>query len=67
MVAALGNKEREILSLVAIGLSNREVAERMGMTEGTVKWYMQQVYDKVGSRRRFQAVETARQYGLISA
>jgi LuxR family maltose regulon positive regulatory protein len=67
MVAALGNKEREVLSLVAIGLSNREVAERLGMTEGTVKWYMQQVYDKVGTRRRYQAVKTARQYGLISA
>jgi LuxR family maltose regulon positive regulatory protein len=59
-------REREILSLVASGLRNKEIAERLGMTEGTIKWYMQQVYDKIGTRRRQRAVERARQFGLIA-
>jgi LuxR family maltose regulon positive regulatory protein len=60
-------REREILSLVASGLRNKEVAERLGMTEGTIKWYLQQVYDKIGTRRRQRAVERARQFGLIAS
>jgi LuxR family maltose regulon positive regulatory protein len=63
----LSPKEREILSLVGVGMSNREVAEQIGVTEGTVKWYLQQVYDKVGTRRRQQAVQRARQFGLIAS
>jgi LuxR family maltose regulon positive regulatory protein len=62
----LSAKEREVLGLVSSGMRNREVAQKLGMTEGSVKWYMQQVYDKIGTRRRFQAVERARQYGLIA-
>src|SRR5690606_38081995 len=62
----LSLREREILALVGSGMRNREVAQKLGMTEGSVKWYMQQVYDKVGTRRRLQAVERARQFGLIS-
>ena len=62
----LSVKEREILELVSSGMRNREVATKLGMTEGSIKWYMQQVYDKVGTRRRLQAVERARQFGLIA-
>ena len=60
-------REREILTLVGSGLRNREIAERMGMTEGTIKWYLQQVYDKIGTRRRAHAVERAKQFGLIAS
>jgi len=60
-------REREILALVGSGLRNREIAERLGMTEGTIKWYLQQVYDKIGTRRRAHAVERARQFGLIAS
>jgi LuxR family transcriptional regulator, maltose regulon positive regulatory protein len=62
----LSAKEREILALVSTGMRNREVATKLGMTEGSVKWYMQQVYDKIGTRRRLQAVERARQFGVIA-
>jgi LuxR family transcriptional regulator, maltose regulon positive regulatory protein len=62
----LSAKEREILALVSSGMRNREVAEKLGMTEGSVKWYMQQVYDKIGTRRRLRAVERARQFGVIA-
>ena len=58
-------REVEILSLVASGLRNREIGERLGLTEGTVKWYMQQIYDKLGVRRRPQAVIRARHFGLL--
>ena len=66
LYGTLGAREREILSLVAMGMRNREIALKLGMTEGSVKWYMQQVYDKVGTRRRSQAVERARHFGLIA-
>lgn len=62
----LGDREIEVLLQVSLGMRNREVAERLGMTEGSIKWYMQQIFDKLGTRNRFQAVERARKLGLIS-
>ena len=44
----------------------REIGDRLGLTEGTVKWYMQQIYDKLGVRRRPQAVIRARQFGILA-
>lgn len=38
----------------------------MGMTESTVKWYLQQVYDKLGVRRRHLALDKAQRIGLIA-
>lgn len=63
--SALSQREVEILSLVNGGLRNREIGDRLGLTEGTVKWYMQQIYDKLGVRRRPQAVIRARQFGIL--
>lgn len=59
-------RELEILNFVASGLRNREIGDRLGLTEGSVKWYMQRIYDKVGTRRRSVAVERARQFGLLN-
>jgi len=64
--SGLSQREVEILTLVSGGLRNREIGDRLGLTEGTVKWYMQQIYDKLGVRRRPQAVIRARQYGILS-
>lgn len=58
--AALTAKEREILTLVSGGLHNREIGERLGITEGTVKWHMQQIFMKLGVRRRAQAISVFR-------
>lgn len=58
-------RELEILTFVASGLRNREIGDRLGLTEGSVKWYMQRIYDKVGTRRRSVAVERARQFGML--
>ena len=62
----LVNRELDILRMVGGGLRNREVGNRLGLTEGTVKWYMQQIYDKLGVRRRPQAVMRARQLGILA-
>ena len=58
-------REVEILSLVGGGLRIQEIGRRLGLTEGTVKWYMQQIYDKLGVRRRPQAVRKAQTLGLL--
>jgi LuxR family maltose regulon positive regulatory protein len=62
---ALNPRELEILRLVASGMSNRGIADRLAMTEGTVKWHLHRVFDKLGARRRTQAVQRVRQIGLI--
>ena len=64
--SGLSQREVEILALVNGGLRNREIGDRLGLTEGTVKWYMQQIYDKLGVRRRPQAVIRARQFGILA-
>jgi LuxR family transcriptional regulator, maltose regulon positive regulatory protein len=64
--SGLSLREVEILTMVSGGLRNREIGDRLGLTEGTVKWYMQQIYDKLGVRRRPQAVIRARQLGIFS-
>jgi LuxR family maltose regulon positive regulatory protein len=63
---SLTDREIEVLLQVSSGMRNKEVAESMGMTEGSVKWYMQQIFDKLGTRSRVQAVERARKLGLIN-
>lgn len=62
---SLNQRERDILRLVAWGMSNKEIARKLGMTEGTVKWYMQQVFSKMDVRRRSMAVRRARQFGML--
>jgi LuxR family maltose regulon positive regulatory protein len=62
----LHGRELEILRLAGTGLLNKQISEQLGLTEGTVKWYLQQVYDKLGVRDRNRAAAMARQLGLIS-
>ena len=66
LTGRLASREVDILTMVGGGLRNREIGERLGLTEGTVKWYMQQIYDKLGVRRRPQAVLRARQFGILA-
>lgn len=66
-VAALGitPRELEILALIAEGLSNREIAERVSVSENTVKTHSSRLFDKLGARRRTQAVQMAKELRLI--
>jgi NarL family two-component system response regulator LiaR len=58
-------RELEILSLIAQGLSNREIAARLFVSENTVKTHCSRAFDKLGARRRTQAVQLGKQLGLI--
>jgi len=58
-------RELEILGLIAAGLSNREIAGRLFVSENTVKTHSTRLFDKLGARRRTQAVQLGKQAHLI--
>lgn len=62
---ALTPRETEVLSLVANGLSNGEVAGQIGRTEGTVKVHLKNILQKLGANDRTEAVTTALRRGFI--
>ena len=59
-------RELEILGLVAQGLSNREIAGKLFVSENTVKTHCSRAFDKLGAQRRTQAVQLGRQFGLLA-
>ncbi|HTH63044.1 MAG TPA: LuxR C-terminal-related transcriptional regulator [Gemmatimonadales bacterium] len=59
-------RELEILEAVAAGLSNREIAGRMFVSENTVKTHAARVFAKLSARRRTQAVQLAKEAGIIA-
>jgi len=58
-------RELEILELIARGLSNREIAERLFVSENTVKTHSSRLFNKLSARRRTQAVQAGKELGLI--
>ena len=58
-------REREILELIANGMSNREIAEKLFVSENTVKTHSSRLFDKLGAKRRTQAVQIGKELGLI--
>jgi DNA-binding CsgD family transcriptional regulator len=58
-------RELEILEAMAAGLSNKEMAERLFVSENTVKTHTARLFDKLSARRRTQAVQRAKEAGLI--
>lgn len=58
-------RELEILGLVALGLSNREIAGKLFVSENTVKTHCSRTFEKLGARRRTQAVQLGKQFGLL--
>ncbi|MDY6877134.1 MAG: response regulator transcription factor [Chloroflexota bacterium] len=61
----LSEREREVLRLLASGLSNHEIATRLSLAEGTVKNYVTSILQKLGVRDRTQATVRARELGMI--
>ena len=62
---ALTERELEVLRYLAEGLSNREIGNKLSLTEGTVKNYVTNVLQKIGARDRTQAALRGRELGLI--
>ena len=58
-------RELEILALIANGMSNREIAERLFVSESTVKTHSSRLFDKLSAKRRTQAVQIGKELGLI--
>ena len=66
-LASLGitPRELEILELIAAGLSNKEIASRVFVSENTVKTHSSRVFEKLGAQRRTQAVQKSKELRLI--
>lgn len=62
---SITRRELEILELIAQGLSNREIAQKLYVSENTVKTHSSRVFEKLGARRRTQAVQLGKELGLI--
>ena len=62
---SLTGREREILQLIAMGLSNSEIAQRLVVSVGTVKTHSHHIYGKLSVRNRVEAVDRARQLNLL--
>jgi DNA-binding CsgD family transcriptional regulator len=58
-------REFEILELIARGMSNREIAEKLFVSQNTVKTHSSRLFDKLSAKRRTQAVQIAKEMRLI--
>ena len=61
----LTQRELDILRLITDGLSNQDVARRLFITLSTVKWYLRQIYSKLGVSSRTQAIAAGRASGVL--
>ena len=66
LVEPLSERELEVLRLVAEGLSNREIAERLVVAIGTVKVHIHNICGKLDAQNRTQAILRAQQLGLLT-
>ncbi len=66
LIEPLTERELEVLALVAEGCTNKEIAEQLIVTVGTVKWYTNAIYGKLAAKNRTQAVAHARHVGLLA-
>ncbi|HWY43069.1 MAG TPA: response regulator transcription factor [Candidatus Sulfotelmatobacter sp.] len=58
-------RELEILELITQGMSNREIAEKLFVSENTVKTHSSRVFNKLGAKRRTQAVQLGKEFRLL--
>lgn len=59
-------REMEVLELISKGLSNREIADALHVSENTIKTHSSRLFEKLGAKRRTQAVQLGKQFGLLS-
>jgi predicted ATPase/DNA-binding CsgD family transcriptional regulator len=65
LIEPLSARELEILHLIANGLNSREIAQRLTLSVGTVRWYLKQIYSKLDAHSRAQALARARELNLL--
>jgi LuxR family maltose regulon positive regulatory protein len=65
LVEPLSERELEVLRLVAVGLSNRQIASQLVLSEATVKKHINNIYGKLNAHKRTEAVACARELGLL--
>ncbi len=65
LIEPLSKRELEVLSLIASGLSNADIAQKLYVTVGTVKWHANNIYSKLKVKTRIQATDKARKLGLL--
>jgi LuxR family maltose regulon positive regulatory protein len=65
VVERLTGSQLRILKLLELGLSNREISDRLGITVGTTKWHVHQLFEKLQVTSRAKAVALARERGLV--
>lgn len=65
LLEPLSDREQQILVFLANGVSNREMATRLFVSENTVKFHLKNIYAKLAVSSRLQAIHTARQLGLV--
>ena len=65
LIEPLSEREMEVLQLIAEGLSNQEIGERLFLALDTVKGHNRRIFDKLQVQRRTEAVARAREVGLI--
>ncbi|RRJ66060.1 LuxR family transcriptional regulator [Paenibacillus oralis] len=65
LIDALSERELEVLQLIAQGLSNQEIGDRLFLALSTVKGYNRNIFDKLQVKRRTEAIARARELGLI--
>jgi predicted ATPase/DNA-binding CsgD family transcriptional regulator len=66
LIEPLTRREQEILTLLAAGHTNKEIAASLNLSLNSVKWYARQIYGKLGIENRLQLPSRARELGLIS-
>ena len=63
--ARLSRRQKEILALVAEGATDSEIAQRLCLTPGTVRWYVREILLRMGARCRAHAVALALRQGTL--
>jgi DNA-binding CsgD family transcriptional regulator/tetratricopeptide (TPR) repeat protein len=63
---SLSERELEILRLIAEGLNSREIAERLILSVGTIRWYLKNIYGKIDAHSRSEAIARARELNLLA-
>jgi DNA-binding NarL/FixJ family response regulator len=63
--AMLTERENQVLRLLAVGMSNREIGRRLVISEATVKFHVRNLRDKLDVRRRTEIVYTATRQGIV--